>query len=595
MFTSADRIKFNTLNAWKPTVDTQLTTISKSADSAGKLAQRAGETAESAGKLASSALTQATALSKMADTVTKAAAAAATEAKAANTTAQRAGETAESAGKLATGAALDAKAIMGKMPNIAINASTAAQNAKTADANATNALNIASATATDINKLKAEIQELRPMVDAALSTANNANEGTPILREYISKLQNDINSMKLSILVQTCSEMGVQAGDQRLYKAEECDAMNGDFISSNGTCKRKEGGSFTDDCGMLYKGKVIAQPVYTSQAMRDAASLGQGAFYGVKVGYSLRNGRYEPWLAESADRIYEVIYNQIGAVSGLFMAAVMAFIIDSTSQDIRDSLDFAVKRISSADRIPDDLVEAAKAALAANSNSNTQTAKTALKKAVSKFVDNDGNIIGAVTNANIPLATGAVAKGYNYTAIVNYNKAVASENWSAVDDATRDFQTALLQAADTLGLGAVGRATGGGIGWSLPKGSYNQSVALAGDRAFQEAMMEKDDPVAAAAAARAAAAREAAAPPLKPPPRVNAPKMGKSWGAQSVSNALTTDYEAPANATGARSAANIATEQAAYAAALARSPSLFGGRKPRRISRKKRSRSNKSK
>jgi len=71
------------------------------------------------------------------------------------------------------------------------------------------------------------------------------------------------------------------------------------------------------------------------------------------------------------------------------------------------------------------------------------------------------------------------------------------------------------------------------------------------------------------------------------------PAKAAAAAAQGVANAAAAAVTAAA--TGARSAVNIATEKAAYAAALARSPSLFGGRKPRRISRKKRSRSNKSK
>jgi len=86
--------------------------------------------------------------------------------------------------------------------------------------------------------------------------ASEAAKGSPDISVAIKNLQDDMTAIKLSVLVQTCSDLGEQQGDLRIYTKDECDAMNGVY-SSGGDCAKKEGGSFSYDCGKLYKGKEV--------------------------------------------------------------------------------------------------------------------------------------------------------------------------------------------------------------------------------------------------------------------------------------------------------------------------------------------------
>jgi len=66
----------------------------------------------------------------------------------------------------------------------------------------------------------------------------------------ITQLQKDMDSIKLSILVQTCSDLGIQDGNLRKYTEEECDSMDG-IYKSDGSCGKKDGGSYSSECGNL--------------------------------------------------------------------------------------------------------------------------------------------------------------------------------------------------------------------------------------------------------------------------------------------------------------------------------------------------------
>jgi len=111
--------------------------------------------------------------------------------------------------------------------------------------------------------------------------AANVNDNLPAMKTSIQNLQNDMNAIKLSVLVQTCSELGTQQGDLRLYTSEECDAMNGDYRQS-GECIKKEGGSFSYDCGMLYKGKNVGSKKVNTTAVKNNKGMeyGTGMEYG---------------------------------------------------------------------------------------------------------------------------------------------------------------------------------------------------------------------------------------------------------------------------------------------------------------------------
>ena len=79
-----------------------------------------------------------------------------------------------------------------------------------------------------------------------------ANMPMNALKTDMNALKTDMNAIKLSILDQTCRDMGKQQGDLRIYSSEECDALNG-IYHTNGECTNKDGGSFSEKCGMLYK------------------------------------------------------------------------------------------------------------------------------------------------------------------------------------------------------------------------------------------------------------------------------------------------------------------------------------------------------
>lgn len=131
---------------------------------------------------------------------------------------------------------------------------------------ATKATNLASSTMQIAIVAKDMASELRNTMQGMTSSlhatmkrvdevAAKGDKGIPDLTAAIKSLQADMNDIKLSVLVQTCSDLGVQKGDLRVYTLEECDAMNGTY--SSGECSKKEGGSFSVDCGKLYKGKPV--------------------------------------------------------------------------------------------------------------------------------------------------------------------------------------------------------------------------------------------------------------------------------------------------------------------------------------------------
>jgi len=55
---------------------------------------------------------------------------------------------------------------------------------------------------------------------------------------------------------------GTQSGEIRLYSAAVCSSVNG-IWSSNGECLKKEGGSWSWDCGQALKGQSLKVPLPT--------------------------------------------------------------------------------------------------------------------------------------------------------------------------------------------------------------------------------------------------------------------------------------------------------------------------------------------
>ena len=97
-----------------------------------------------------------------------------------------------------------------------------------------------------------KIDDIRGIKVSINNLQSTLNDNIPGMNATIKNLQDDINAMKVSALVQTCSGLGKQDGNLRLYTEEECDAMNGNYQKS-GECIKKEGGSFSYECGQLYK------------------------------------------------------------------------------------------------------------------------------------------------------------------------------------------------------------------------------------------------------------------------------------------------------------------------------------------------------
>ena len=97
----------------------------------------------------------------------------------------------------------------------------------------------------------------------------------------MNALKTDMNAIKLSILDQTCRDMGKQQGDLRIYSSEECAAMNG-IYHVNGECTKKYGGSFSAECGMLYNGKNAVAREYAKEGV--VANAKEGVVANAKEG-----------------------------------------------------------------------------------------------------------------------------------------------------------------------------------------------------------------------------------------------------------------------------------------------------------------------
>ena len=94
----------------------------------------------------------------------------------------------------------------------------------------------------------------------------NVNDNLPGMNVSINKIETDVNAFgfptKFSELDEICRRAGKQQGDLRIYSSEECDALNG-IYHANGECTNKDGGSFSEKCGMLYKWTNSTGVTYT--------------------------------------------------------------------------------------------------------------------------------------------------------------------------------------------------------------------------------------------------------------------------------------------------------------------------------------------
>lgn len=176
------------------------------------------------------------------------------------TTVQTLGSSVKSAASAAAGASTTANSAMSTVKTISSQVRSAQNQAQTAQSQAQTALQQASSA---MMEASAAMNETRVL---------HTKGPDPETANMIARIQNELGALKTSMLVQTCSELGTQDGDMRIYSAEECDAMSG-IYHANGECTRKEGGSFSLDCGQLYKGQASTKKaVNVNAAAKNAAA-----------------------------------------------------------------------------------------------------------------------------------------------------------------------------------------------------------------------------------------------------------------------------------------------------------------------------------
>ena len=112
------------------------------------------------------------------------------------------------------------------------------------------------------------------LVNARAVSAQSTAEEAQITAEEAHSLGEtaavDIRDLMTKVRDLTiCSNLGMQQGDLRIYTSEECDAMGG-IYSQNGECTKKNGGSFSYDCGRLYNDTFLYNPFPWEVSRRGA-------------------------------------------------------------------------------------------------------------------------------------------------------------------------------------------------------------------------------------------------------------------------------------------------------------------------------------
>ena len=329
--------------------------------------------------------------------------------------------------------------------------------------------------------------------------AANVNDNLPSINVSIKKLQTDMNAIKLSMLVQTCGDMGTQQGDLRLYTSEECDAMNGIYQES-GECNKKEGGSFSYDCGMLYKGKNVGTKSVNTNAVANNTGMETFNWSKEPINWSKEPGgqsditgtafrvaakMYDPEAMKEADNTFmESLENNLSPMEAARLAAAAVAETEDRIRIVNASLK-AAHHLKLGSKTVNQTSTGWSLPLGQYSTVEAVAADQAFQKKIA-----------------------AAATPYAPT---------EQERLAAADAALTIVR--LRRIAFDMGLGVMGKTVVTRApssitlyGYSLPNGTYTVGAKTAADAAFEAAYLAGASPAEAAdAAVKAATDAEAAA------------------------------------------------------------------------------------
>ena len=314
--------------------------------------------------------------------------------------------------------------------------------------------------------------------------AANVNDNLPAMKTSIQNLQNDMNAIKLSVLVQTCSELGTQQGDLRLYTSEECDAMNGNY-NPNGECLKKEGGSFSYDCGMLYKGKNVGSKKVNNTAVKNNTGMEYATAVKNNKGMEYGTGMEYGEVQETNKRknyINSIIHDDGGRQREGKEQNKKNNSNPANSFNTSKPFNWSKEPGGQSDVTGTAFRVAAKMGLRASIASETEKFGWSLpigsEFGLEAMQEADNTFMASLENN---LSLGEAAR------LAQHAAAETEDRISLVN--------ASLRAAHRLGLGSktVNQTS---TGWSLPLGQYSSVEAVAADQAFQKKIAAAATPYA---------------------------------------------------------------------------------------------------
>jgi hypothetical protein len=369
----------------------------------------------------------------------------------------------------------------------------------------------------------------------------------------IRNLQTDMNAIKLSMLVQTCGDMGKQQGDLRLYTSEECDAMNGNY-HPNGECLKKEGGSFSYDCGMLYKGKNVGTKSVNTNAVAN------------NTGMETFNWSKEPfnWSKEPGGQS-DVTGTAFRVAAKMGLRASIVSETEKFGWSLPIGSEYGLEAMEEADNtfmasLENNLSPMEAARLAATAAAETEDRirlVNASVKAAHHLKLGSKTVNQTSTGWSLPLGQYSTVEAV--AADQAFQKKIAAaatpyapteqERLAAADAALTIVR--LRRIAFDMGLGVMGKTLGKTrapssialYGYSLPNGTYTVGAATAADAAFEAAYLAGASPAEAAAAALKAATNAEAAAAFA---ASAAPAGAPAAPAAAALKAATDNFSAPA-------------------------------------------------
>ena len=414
-----------------------------------------------------------------------------------------------------------------------------AQGAITTVSNA--ARNAAGMVSSMMRTVSLAMRDLNDKIEEGEGQTAYAIRGVNETRDVITGLQKQITSLKTSLSIQSCGELGTQDGDLRFYTEEECDALNGTF-NSTGECFRKEGGSFTYDCGLLYKDKPPSQ---SAMAKREAAenaliknaAARNAAARSAAYGEATTTKRATTKKSTTAAVAYGQPDPPKAATEKVSLANVPSETIRAVEQII-ERVPEIVPRVSNAAATVGTQARNmnAPAIIASTTDMDMllkdETAALAADAAAYKIAESLGlraKLGPGMRGYSLPIGSSlgdfshsqvAADRAFFHALIArNTPNEASAKAASAAEAAEKEFRTdekaknLAMNLAKEMGLGANPRSPAGAPGYSLPMGSYSLGVMQAADKAFEYAISIGEPPLAAANAAAAAAA--AALPPSR--------------------------------------------------------------------------------